>query len=111
VIALATGTVSVLRGSSTTVFGDEADVGTVVAVGVPFAIMPASQRSTRSVDARPQEVEYFRGRGPAGTDVRVGDQLRDEVSLALYIVTGSHQAANPILRQDLAVDLTRVPTA
>jgi hypothetical protein len=108
---MATGTVSVLRGSATTVFGDESDSGTVVATGVPVSILPASQRSTRSADARPQEVEYLRARTPAGTDIRVGDQLRDESSLALYVVTGSHQAANPILRQDLAVDLTRVPTA
>jgi hypothetical protein len=39
----------------------------------------------------------------------VGDRLQDERSSAIYLVTGSHQAANPILAQDLALDLTRTP--
>lgn len=108
-IALASTTVAVLRGSTTSAYGDEQDADTSVATGVPLGLTPASQASTRSADARPQEVEFFRGRAPAGTDIRVGDRLQDERSSAIYLVTGSHQAANPILAQDLALDLTRTP--
>lgn len=109
-IALATTTVSVLRGTETTVFGDEADSTTVVQSGVPMAIMAQSQASTRAVDQRAQEVEYCRGRAPKGTDIRVGDRIKDERSLEIYTVTGAHQAGNPVIGQDLAVDLTRVPS-
>jgi hypothetical protein len=108
-IGLATTTASILRGSTTNVFGDEVDAATVVQSGLQLALMPVRQAGTRSADARPQEVEYFRGRMPAGTDVRVGDRLQDAAG-AVYLVTGSHQAANPVLAQDVAVDLTRTPT-
>jgi hypothetical protein len=111
VIALATTTVTVLRGVTTSAYGDEQDADTSVATGIPLGLMVASQAGTRSADARPQEVETFRGRMPAGTDIRVGDRLRDERDTSLvYLVTGSHQAPNPILAQDVAVDLTRTPT-
>lgn len=110
-IALATTTVSVLRGTSTTAFGDEVDAATVVQTGVPMAIMAQSQSSTRAVDQRTQEVETFRGRAPKGTAIYTGDRVQDERSGEIYTVTGSHQAANPVLGQDLAVDLTRVPTS
>lgn len=109
-IGLATTTASVLRGSTTSVYGDEQDAATVVASGLQLGLMPAGQSGTRSADARPQEVERFRGRMPYGSDVRVGDRLQDERSGLIYLVTGSHQAANPVLAQDLAVDLTRTPT-
>jgi hypothetical protein len=109
--ALGTTTASVLRGTTTSAYGDDVDADTVVQVGVPLAVMVASQASTRSADARAQEVEFFRGRVPAGTDIRVSDRLRDERNPALvYLVTGSHQAPNPILAQDVALDLTRTPT-
>src|SRR6188508_1289802 len=101
-ISLATTTCSVLRGTSTSAYGDDVDADTAVQVGVPLAVMPASQASTRSADARPQEVETYRGRVPAGTDIRVSDRLRDEQAPTVYyLVTGSHQAANPILAQDV----------
>lgn len=108
-IGLANTVASILRGSTTSVFGDEQDASTVVASGLQLGLMVVSQAGTRSADARPQEVEYFRGRMPSGTDVRVGDRLQTSDG-AIYLVTGSHQAPNPILAQDVAVDLTRTPT-
>jgi hypothetical protein len=110
-IALPTTTASVLRGTATSAFGDDVDSDAVVQVGVPLAVMVASQASTRSADSRPQEVEFFRGRVPAGTDIRVNDKLRDERDVTqVYLVTGSHSSPNPIISMDVALDLTRTPT-
>ena len=109
-IGLATATVSVLRGTQTSAFGDEVDADTIVQTGVPIGIMPARQAATRSASDRSQEVEYSRGRVSAGTDIRMGDRLQDEGSAYIYVVTGTHQAVNQILTQDLALDLERVPT-
>ncbi len=109
-IGLVTERVDILRGSTTNVYGDEVDSDVVVQSNVPFGVNPASQQSTDSADERAQEVEYLRGRLPAGTDVRVNDRLRGAKTGFIYLVTGSHQAINPIMAQDVAVELTRTPT-
>lgn len=111
-IALATGTYTVLRGTTTNVFGDDSDAGTVVLTGVPVGLMEVAQANTRHADDRMQEVYTYRGRCDRGTDIRMGDQLVSESNATLvYQVTGTHQAENPILAQDRALDLERVPTS
>ena len=66
-------------------FGDEVETGsTAVLTGVPAFIFEESQQ--QPVDGDLRVIRMVRGRVAAGTDVRVGDRLRDGAG-AVYSVT------------------------
>jgi hypothetical protein len=110
-IAMATGLFTVYRGETTNGFGDTVDLDVAQATGVPMAIMPATQASTRHANDRQQRVLYYRGRCASTVDVQLGDRLANEANTTVvYLVTNIHQALNPIMSQDTALDLERVPT-
>ena len=106
-IAAATTTITVLRGTTTDAYGDEQDTDTPVATGIPAALTEQSRRVTTRDDPTPRIVRYAVARVTAGTDVTDQDRVRDERTGAVYIVDAVSAMANPAAAADLRLDLRR----
>jgi hypothetical protein len=105
--AIATTTLTVLRGTTTDVYGDEQDTDTPVATGVIASLVEQSRRVTTRENPTPRIVRYAVARVPAGTDIRDQDRVRDERTGAVYIVEAPSSMANPAMAVDLRLDLRR----
>lgn len=105
--AIATTLVSILRGTTTDAYGDEADVDTPVHTGIPASLVEQSRRVTTRDDPTPRIVRYAVARVPADTDVTDQDRLLDERTGAKYIVDAVSGMDNPALRVDRRLDLRR----
>jgi hypothetical protein len=108
--AVATTTVTVLRGTSTDEFGDELDVDTAVYTGLPFSLIEQSRRIFDPATGTPRIVRTVYGRANAGTDLQTTDRLRDERSQAVYVINAVTQQTGVGGTPDLRVDLERVTT-
>lgn len=106
-IAIATTTLAVLRGTTTDVWGDEADASTVVQTGIPASLTEQSRRVTTRDNPTPRIVRYAVARVTAGTDITDQDRVRDERTGAVYIVDAVSSMANPAVAADLRLDLRR----
>jgi hypothetical protein len=107
VLAVATTTLTVYRGSSTDAWGDEQDTNTAVHTGIPASLTEQSRRVTTRDDPTPRIVRYAVARVTAGTDITDQDRVRDERTGAVYIVDAVSQMANPAVAADLRLDLRR----
>lgn len=105
--AIATTRVTVLRGTTTDAYGDEQDLDTPVATGIPCALTEQSRRVTTRDDPTPRIIRTTIARVPAGTDVQDQDRLRDERTGVTYIVDSPSSMANPTIAVDLRLDLRR----
>jgi hypothetical protein len=105
--AIATTTVSILRGTTTDAYGDERDTDTPVATGIPASLTEQSRRVTTRDDPTPRIVRYAVARLPARTDVTDQDRIRDERTGAVYIVDAVSGMANPAFEVDRRLDLRR----
>jgi hypothetical protein len=105
--AIATTTLTVLRGTTTDVYDDEQDTDTAVATGVIASLVEQSRRVTTRENPTPRIVRYAVARVPAGTDIRDQDRVRDERTGATYIVEAPSSMANPAMAVDLRLDLRR----
>lgn len=109
--ALATTTVSILGGNPTTdTWGDEVENGTVSASGVPASILEQRQVVTTPADNRAQVVRYYTGRLPAGTVVTTSNRLLDERTGETYVIENVSRVANPVISNDVRLDLKRATT-
>ncbi|MCX5522202.1 hypothetical protein OG342_04875 [Streptomyces bobili] len=106
-IALATTTVTVLRGTTTDTYGDEQDLNTPHLTGIPASLTEQTRRVTTRENPTPRIVRYAVARVAAGTDVTDQDRLRDERTGAVYIVEAVSSMANPAVTPDLRLDLRR----
>lgn len=106
-LAVATTTLSVLRGTTTDAYGDEQDTSTVVQTGVRAALTEQARRVTTRDDPTPRIVRYAVGRVTAGTDITDQDRVRDERTGAVYIVEAVSSMANPAVAADIRLDLRR----
>ena len=105
--AIATTTISVLRGTETDGFGDERDTDTPHATGIPASLTEQSRRVTTRENPTPRIVRYAVARVPADTDITDQDRVRDERTGATYIVEATSSMANPAATPDIRVDLRR----
>ncbi len=105
--AIATTTVSILRGTTTDDYGDEQDTDTPVATGVPASLTEQSRRVTTRDDPTPRIVRYAVARLPARTDVTDQDRIRDERTGAVYIVDAVSGMTNPAFEVDRRRDRRR----
>lgn len=105
--AIATTTVSVLRGTTTDAYGDEKDTDTPISAGIPASLTEQSRRVTTRDDPTPRIVRYAVARVPARTDVRDQDRIRDDRTGAIYIVDAVSSMANPTAVPDIRLDLRR----
>ena len=106
-LALATTTLTVYRGTTTDTWGDEADTNTVVYTGIPASITEQSRRVTTRDDPTPRIVRYAVGRVTAGTDITDQDRIVDERTGATYIVDSVSSMNSPVVAADLRLDLRR----
>ena len=106
-LAVATTTLTVLRGTTTDAYGDEQDADTVVATGIRASLTEQSRRVTTRDDPTPRIVRYAVGRVTAGTDITDQDRVRDERTGAVYIVEAVSSMANPAVAADIRLDLRR----
>lgn len=109
--ALATTTISILRGSSTDQFGDEVeDNSTIAASGIPASLIENVKRQQGFQSARrvmdpssgtPREIYYFICRVPFGTDVLLSDRIKDEADSVIYAIT---RVSNSLLPGQVQAD-------
>ena len=106
--ALATCTVSILRGTSTNEFGDEVDNGTVAASGIPASIIVRSKSISDSATQTPRIVQQVIGAIGSNVDIRDTDQIRDDTNGITYVIESVIQPNGPGLTPDLQLELRRV---
>lgn len=106
-IATVTDLVSILRGDSTNVFGDPVEANTVVATGVPFAIVEQARNTTKYATDHQKTLITYTGRCNAVVDVRQGDRLQTGAGV-IYLVTAASLVRNIMTGNDIRCDLDRV---
>lgn len=105
--ALATTSLTVLRGTTTDEYGDEQDTDTPVHTGIPASLTEQTRRVTTRDDPTPRIIRTAIARVPAGTDVTDQDRVRDERTGAVYIVDATSGMTNPAVAVDIRLDLRR----
>lgn len=110
-IALATTSVSILRGTTTDAFGDEADMTTVLKSGIPASLIESARTAMEPVSGTPRIIRTHVCRLPPSTDVTENDRIKDEKTNEIYIVVAVTKNSNPVLVQPLRVDLKRTGRA
>ena len=108
---LATTTVSVLRGTAMDEFGDETDLATVAASGIPASLIEAGRQASEPVTGVPRIVRTHVCRVPPDTDVTEDDRIKDEQTSEIYIVVSVTKNSNPVMVQPLRLDLKRTGRA
>ena len=104
---LATTTVDVLRGTDTDAYNDPVDTDTPVLTDVPASIIEQSRVVLDQASGTPRVVRFVTGRVAHGTDVQADDRLRDR-SGQIYEVDAVARPQNPVLAQDVRLDLKHV---
>jgi hypothetical protein len=105
---LATCTASVLRGTTTNVYGDPVDGTTVASSGIPAAISESSVFVMDPSTQTPRSIRTVFATLPSTTDITSNDRLRDDTHNIVYIVESVSNPALPGRTTDLAVELRRV---
>lgn len=106
-LALATTTVTVYRGTSTDAYGDEQDTNTAVHTGIPASIVEQTRRTSTRDDPTPRVIRYAVGRVTAGTDITDQDRLLDERTGVVYIVEAVSSMTSAAVAADLRLELRR----
>lgn len=102
----ATTTISIYRGQTLDDgWGDVIDNDTVVASGVLASIMEQKIQAFPEVTTQPHNYRYARLRVKKGTDVRTNDRILDERLNQTWTITNISQYQNPVVGQDLRIDL------
>ncbi len=107
-IAHATTTVAILRGTTPDDLGDVYESTKAVYTGVPASILEQRRLVTTESDPQPRAVVFYTGRVSASVDVTDGDRVRDERTGAVYVVDSAHRVASPVMTNDTRLDLRRV---
>lgn len=101
----ATTKISILRGESTDEWGDPVDNDTVVASGVLASILEQKTWSSPEVSTQPHNYRYARLRIRKNIEVQVNDRIKDERNNQTWLVTNISPLQNPVVGQDLRIDL------
>jgi hypothetical protein len=83
---LANTTITIMRGTATSRFGDRTDVGTPLHTGVPAALTETSKTVFDRSTARPQTIRTTMCVVQEWTDVTLADTIRDERSGNYYMI-------------------------
>lgn len=101
----ATTTITIYRGQGVDDWGDDIDNDTPVATGVLASIMEQKIYSATEVTTQPHNYRYARLRVKKGTDIQKNDRIYDERLNQTWTITNISPYQNPVLGQDLRVDL------
>lgn len=107
-IAGATTTVSIMRGTTVDEFGDSLDNSTVAASGIPLSIIEQSKRVFDPVTSTARVIRYYTGRATSGTDIQEGDRILDEATGSIYAIDYVSQPPGPFHMPDMHIDLSKV---
>lgn len=106
---LANRKVSILRGTVTDQYGDPKDRDTPIRTGIPASVREIRSIVTTESEGRGQQVRILVGRLPAGTDIRPGDRIQDEVSGETFIIDAIDLTPqSPVMNTGVRLDLRRV---
>ena len=107
---LATGTYTLLRGSTTDAYGDDADVATPVTgwTAIVGSVVEQSANSRRRADGMPRDVVHYTGRFPTIVPFMVDDRLRDNLTGDVYVLVGMRTIPNPATGATTKLDLTMI---
>lgn len=107
IYALATTTISILRGVNIDAYGDPVDARTIIAQGIPAAVIERNVLTTTPDNPTPRRIRAAVGVVGSAVDVRDDDQIRDERTDFLYAVLDVSQEAVPGLTSDKEMTLRR----
>jgi len=107
--AVATTTVSILRGTTTDGYGDTVDdnTGQPVATGVPASILEQNRRVFLPAEQAVRIVRTYAARVGPEIDVRKDDRLLDEQTNTIYLVTDLSDPHASVMHPDIALQLSR----
>ena len=105
---LATTTVTVLRGTATSEFGDEIDIDEVIASEIPASILEQPVRGGRPASGRRDTPRTYTLRTYRRVELQQNDRIRDERTGRTYYVTTEAPSTNPVGLGSVRVDLQRV---
>ncbi len=106
--ALATTTVSILRGTTTDDVGDEVDTGDVYASGIIAALIEKNHTTWDRATQQRRTVRVITCTLPSGTDVTSEDRIRDEKTGYVYAITDVTQPYAVGIVPDLDLELKRI---
>lgn len=107
-IAVPTTTVTILGGSTDSDYGDVLDSDEPAGTGIPASIIEGRQIVATESDPQARAIRYYTGRLPNGTVVTDANRLKDEVSGTVYVIDNVTRPVNPVIEQDVRLDLRRV---
>ena len=100
--------VSILRGSSTNVQGDEVDGTAAVHTGIPASLIEQTRRTYLPAEGAHRVIRSVSCRLTHGTDVLKGDRIRDEMTNVVYIVEElNDNPGSPAHLPDIVIVLSR----
>ncbi len=105
VIARATTTVTVYRGTSEDEYGDPIDSNTVVATGIRASILEQTVKAWTEVTTLPRTYRWAKGRFTNGTDIQQNDRIYDERTQETWTIVQISERGNPVRKTDMRVDL------
>lgn len=109
---IATTRVTVVRGTSTTAFGDVSDLpseaGTDAQTRIPASLIEGTRTIFDPASGTPRVVRYAIARLKPGTDVTADDRLRDETTGRTYSITAVTQPTAIGFTPQLRLDLTLI---
>lgn len=86
-------------------WGDLKDSTTPVATGIRASILEQKIYARGEVTLEPHNYRYARLRVTNGTDVRTNDRILDEKNQNIWTITNISAMQNPVVGQDLRIDL------
>lgn len=104
----ATTTISILRGTVTDRYGDEADSDTVVASRIPASILEKPVQGARPASGRKDTPRGYFLRTWRVFAFQQGDRVRDERTGYVYAVTTNAPVTNPVGLGSTRLDVQRV---
>lgn len=104
----ATTTIAIYRGQVNDDWGDPEDQELPVAINVRASIIEQKTYSKGESTTQPRNFRFARLRVTKGTDIRTNDRILDERTRQVWIITNISPIQNPVVGQDLRVDLQYV---
>lgn len=107
-IAVPNTTVTILGGNTQSDYGDVLDSDEPAGSNIPAAIVEGRQVVATEADSQARVIRYYTGRLPHGTVVDDTNRLQDERTGDVYSIDNVTYPLNPIVPQDVRLDLRRV---
>ena len=102
----ATTTVTIMRGTPTyNDWGDEVDSDVIVATGIRVSILEQTVDAKTEITSVPHSYRFAKMRCTPGTDIRQNDRIEDEKTGEVWTIVQISRRANPVVKQDMRVDL------